>query len=69
MSSAAARLKACQKKLRALDRKISKVGEERLIFTVTNPLAIEHMELCLERKKVERELRDLEQHFGVTEGA
>jgi hypothetical protein len=59
MSNAAARLKAVQQKLVAIERAIDEVSQQRLICYVTDPLAFEHSELLQQRDAVEAELHDL----------
>jgi hypothetical protein len=66
MSNAAARLKAVQRKLAAIERAIDEVGEQRLICFLSDPLAIEHDDLLQQREAVQAELHDLVQQVGVT---
>jgi HAMP domain-containing protein len=66
MSNAAARWKAVQRKLAAIERAIDEVSQQRLICYVTDPLAFEHSELLQRREAVEAELRALARHVGVT---
>jgi hypothetical protein len=62
MSNAAARWKAVQQKLAAIERAIDEVSQQRLICYVTDPLAFEHSELLQQREAVEAELRALARH-------